>query len=607
MRSIFTVLAAAAMTFTAAAQEAPAGTAPAGYYDGKSYESFGWRSPYNNYSQAVIFKDANLKGKKIKAVKLSKFPVGLKNLKVWGSTKLGAEPDGQVIEVGDPTTEEVMVTFTEPIEIKTTRYYIGYSMDQPETGDRYSAVQYCSPKHISGAMWVMEPDGTWRDYSGSYGALLMTFYVETDFKANSLELEKVANSVQIEAGKSATIPVEVVNYGNNEVTSVEYTYEYNGAKETGTVELAEPLMALMTSKQQLEIPVKPISAVGAGEMTLTITKVNGQANNWASNSVQVPLCVTDFSPVHRPFMEEGTGTNCGYCPRGMVGMSELAKKYPDFVAAAYHRYNSSDPMYLTSSPVNFTGYPGSMIDRGETIDPFFGSEGGSLGIENDYLAAKAVASPAMIDLEAQWNAAKDSILISTDVRFAAIEKGQTYKIGYIVTIDSLCHKGMDDEAAWTQGSYYSGSEADPLLDQICKGTFDLKTFNHVGINVTDGKGVKESLPLALALNTVYNHKHVIAVSDCIIPEEVQVAPEHVKVIAILLNKASKVRNAREVTVGEKSTPDPAPEIPEDGINGIIGDTAASVVYYNLQGVQVANPENGIFIKKQGANASKVAL
>ena len=34
---------------------------------------------------------------------------------------------------------------------------------------------------------------------------------------------------------------------------------------------------------------------------------------------------------------------------------------------------------------------------------------------------------------------------------------------------------------------------------------------------------------------------------------------------------------------------------------------APVEYYNLQGVKVANPENGIFIKKQGSKTTKVVL
>ena len=37
------------------------------------------------------------------------------------------------------------------------------------------------------------------------------------------------------------------------------------------------------------------------------------------------------------------------------------------------------------------------------------------------------------------------------------------------------------------------------------------------------------------------------------------------------------------------------------------DANAPVEYYNLQGVKVANPENGIFIKKQGNKATKVIL
>ena len=39
----------------------------------------------------------------------------------------------------------------------------------------------------------------------------------------------------------------------------------------------------------------------------------------------------------------------------------------------------------------------------------------------------------------------------------------------------------------------------------------------------------------------------------------------------------------------------------------VGADNAAVEYYNLQGVKVANPENGIFIKKQGAKTTKVVL
>lgn len=45
-----------------------------------------------------------------------------------------------------------------------------------------------------------------------------------------------------------------------------------------------------------------------------------------------------------------------------------------------------------------------------------------------------------------------------------------------------------------------------------------------------------------------------------------------------------------------------------GINDVIAaDADAPVEYYNLQGVRVANPENGLYIRVQGKNASKVLV
>lgn len=47
--------------------------------------------------------------------------------------------------------------------------------------------------------------------------------------------------------------------------------------------------------------------------------------------------------------------------------------------------------------------------------------------------------------------------------------------------------------------------------------------------------------------------------------------------------------------------------PADGVGDIIDDNDQTPVYYNLQGIPVANPSNGIFIKKTGNKVSKVIL
>lgn len=44
-----------------------------------------------------------------------------------------------------------------------------------------------------------------------------------------------------------------------------------------------------------------------------------------------------------------------------------------------------------------------------------------------------------------------------------------------------------------------------------------------------------------------------------------------------------------------------------GVNSVVVDTNAPVEYFNLQGVKVENPSNGLYIRRQGAVATKVVL
>ena len=46
---------------------------------------------------------------------------------------------------------------------------------------------------------------------------------------------------------------------------------------------------------------------------------------------------------------------------------------------------------------------------------------------------------------------------------------------------------------------------------------------------------------------------------------------------------------------------------QNGVAGVIADENAPVEYYNLQGVRVANPENGLYIVRQGRNVRKVLI
>lgn len=44
-----------------------------------------------------------------------------------------------------------------------------------------------------------------------------------------------------------------------------------------------------------------------------------------------------------------------------------------------------------------------------------------------------------------------------------------------------------------------------------------------------------------------------------------------------------------------------------GIEEVESESAAPVEYYNMQGVKVENPTNGVYVKRKGGKATKVVF
>ena len=73
--------------------------------------------------------------------------------------------------------------------------------------------------------------------------------------------------------------------------------------------------------------------------------------------------------------------------------------------------------------------------------------------------------------------------------------------------------------------------------------------------------------------------------------------DHIRAFALPKSDNSFTTTANATLIADETT----------GVEGVAVDANAPVEYYNLQGVKVATPENGLFIKKQGAKVSKVVL
>lgn len=577
-----------------ASPELPEGLHEASYTLGGAPSYLG-KSAAKSARVATKFADPNLAGMKIVGVRLYNMHDGLtKNFKIWNSSALTNTPNGQTVN-GFREGTTVTVSFPNPITLTAAGTYIGYDMafDQNCTGYE---VPCTPPAKIANSFYISTDGGAWNDVS-EYGVPCITLLLQGTPTANSLKPAKLVGDAICLPGKPFSLNYEVVNYGANPVQSIEYSYQAEGKTVTGTKTLDTPLSSMLTVSQPLTLDIQPYNTPGSIPTTLTITKVNGQSNGFSAPQLAYNVNVAEFATTHRPILEEATGTACAWCPRGMVALDAMADRYPDFIAAAYHRYNSTDPMYapVTMPWAASGGFPSASIDRGDELDPFYGNHDGTeLGIEQDYLTARDLLAPADIQVQSTWNQAKDELQVEASAKFAFIESGKTYKVGYIVTIDSLSHP---DLAPWKQASTYTGTVAgSELLSQIARGTFNIHMFNHVVIEGSTYKGVSGSLPTSnLTVKQSYSHSQTLSLKG----NELLEKPENVKVIALLLDNTGRVRNASVCRAGESSTTSVSDFAADPDVD--------SAVYYDLTGRRVLIPGNGIFIRVQNGHATKIRL
>jgi hypothetical protein len=107
-------------------------------------------------------------------------------------------------------------------------------------------------------------------------------------------------------------------------------------------------------------------------------------------------------------IEEGTGTWCGWCPRGAVAMEYMYDTYPTrFIGVAVH---NADPMTVTEydDGANLSGFPGCNVDRAlkdESVS--------STLFEGYYNARKDLTIPAAITATASWSGANFTFAVTS--------------------------------------------------------------------------------------------------------------------------------------------------------------------------------------------------
>lgn len=416
----------------------------------------------------------------------------------------------------------------------------------------------------------------WYQFQSGGMGLAIQLIVEGDFAPNAVQPLDFGD-VMVTKGKTKNVAVSLLNLGSK-LSSIDYTIALDG-KAGAEQHLDFGKDFGVGGTHTVEIPFAADSKIGTSTVTLTVTKVNGVENANATKTATGTLYTVEREFVKRSVVEEGTGTDCGYCPRGHVAMHNMHNLYGDqFIGIALHQRSSTDPMYNNSYYLGFRSFPQCMINRSNGFcDPYDEMPAVLKASLNEIALAEVTVAGTFADEDTKVNAtASVESLVAGD-----------YDIAFMLTADGL----TGTTTSWKQHNYFcKGHSGNPYKSKSSmpediqflwdKGSSYYETYDNVLIasSFVNEKN-KATLPTLVANGTVSSEYTLKMPTKVTLKKALKL--DQVYVVAMLLDKTSgKIINAGKARVTGST-----------GIEDVTTGTEATVVArYTVNGVQVSAPD-----------------
>lgn len=377
------------------------------------------------------------------------------------------------------------------------------------------------------------------------------------------------------------VPAIINNIGSNPVTSVGFSYSLNGAEEvSGTVDTEVP----GETKAIVNIPVEGVSSGKNNVVEIAVTSING---NEMTIKNRLKFLAIEGEGYERKFVvEEGTGTWCGWCPRGIVGMEAMAEAHPEkFIGIAVH---SGDVMAVSSYnsflSKYFSGYPSCIVNR----DPNYNIDPSQENLEAAYELWISQPAPVDVDFVVTKTSLGFNVTVDASTVFAFDDANATYSLAFVIIEDGI--KGV-------QTNYYAGGSYGEMGGWQNKGSEVAWTYLDTARDIFDVYGISKSIPTSVEKGVSYEYQRSLNMRNV---KNI----ENTSVVALVLDKTSgTILNAKKVKYADYADPK------EDGINDISADASAPVEYYNIQGVRMDgdNLPSGLYITRQGNKVQKTII
>ena len=541
-----------------------------------------------------------LKGSSINGVNLPIWrKTNMSNVSIWISEDLETNIVSQNVNTSDLTASSYnAIALDEPFQIPEDGVFVGVKFTisrYAAEGDGYPIICAGDAYTNSLVMKFTSSNGSadWADYSSQFGSFAMQLFCSNLTLPERSAYFNSASPATSLPGAEVSLPVVISSDGSEGVSSIDYIVEIDGNKTSKHLDLATPIAGGISKTGKATLSFTAPETYGKYTANISIEKVNGDTNAASDNVLAVTNKVVTKIATRRTVVEEFTGTGCGWCPRGWAGMELLKETKENFIGIAFHKFNSSDPMYVANyyptSSLGIDGAPGCAMDRKLLgIDPYYGTDD---SIVDDFDACNAILPDVDVTVSGKFNDDFTAVDITADIEY--LIDGGKYTVVYVLTADGL----SGTTTAWKQSNYYSSYSptGDPLIDQFCRGgkygaSSVFLVFNDVMIGSSyNNSGVNQAPALTgeVKAGEIATGTYTISMPTKTTLKEA-INNDEVYAVALVIANDGTIANAARAKVTGTET----------GIGQAIADVdAKEVARYNAAGQVISAPQKGLNIIK----------
>ena len=491
----------------------------------------------------------------------------------------------------------VELQLPEPYEIPSGEtIYVGYRYKNIHEGNLPIVTDYVPTDDknaevigFEGSYTMTEPDGSvttvemeryYMQISDMVGAISLRLRIEGD---NIPQYNVSVNSGKApmfsRTGQEMTVELNLQNKAAQTVNSVAGTWALDGV-DKGDFEV-ENLNIQAGGAADVSISGISVDSEGEHKVSLTVNTINGNADeDMDNNAFAFGILTLDEGNGYprRVLVEEGTGTWCGNCPRGIVGMEYMKENYPDsFIGVAEHSDDDMEAKSFLYMQTNFfqkMGYPSCVVDRipsllidpsKETLEP---------------AVQQRLAVPSYLSIDLGTPSIVDDEVVFAPQAVSCINSTTPLRWAFILTED---HVGP-----YMQSNYYAdksrgelewwdeqGSEVEWYFDEVARYTPECEGFPGSFPPEID-KGITLGIDFSMSLSSLTNIEKSHLIAFVVNDDNGTVINSASFPLAKAMAGIENNNVARQINV-----------VPSKGRINVTGDFSKASVY-SLSGINVGN-------------------